>query len=248
MIKDRIGVFKILFISGILSIIILVILSAFLAPIPAFRFAVESNINAIVRFYLILGVDPNGGYTFSPVYTAVKNNNIGLVKILLDSGIEIEDGTSLYIRALEKRNKKMAKTLFTCGVPFNSRYSPMIRFAIEANDSESIDRMILHGVPLDKAMESAIEHGNVFAIEKLKAAGAHPNLSYLTKNASMGIYKKLVELGEDKHRLFQKAVGYGNAEAVKYLLDEIGDDTDTNTDFYYQLAYSGIEHDQIEIG
>ncbi len=223
-------------------------LSVYLAPNPSFQFAVRSDLNFLVRFYLLMGVIPVANDVFSPLHVAAENNNPKMFKMLYDAGLEIRYGDYLYHTAFKSQNAALWKTFFECGVPFNFNNQRLIETAFGAADAVTADRLMESGADLNSAMKGAMENENMPVIDKLAKTGAEPRIQYFKKSSTKQLYLKMSKWIA-KEQLIEKAADSGKVEALAAIFDitdrnEISEEFD---EFCLQLAYKAVEQNYYEI-
>ncbi|HNV46105.1 MAG TPA: ankyrin repeat domain-containing protein [Spirochaetota bacterium] len=166
------------------------------------------------------------------LYTAVEDNNVNQVKILLEKGTNPNESYSVH-RAAWKGNYEIVKLLVDKGADLNVKYlnkGPLV-YAVWGKNNEIIKLLLDKGTNTDSAIYQAVNESNINVIQMLLDKGADLNrnidgMPLISQYAFKGEYKTsnaefIVTRGANVidaiDRLEQEMVNHPN-ETAKYQL------------------------------
>jgi hypothetical protein len=210
----------------------------------------------------------------SPLYNAVKNNNIPLVKILCDIGIDpnLSDKNSLpLIKATEMNLSNIITILINATKDVNIKdindKTPLIN-AIINNNIDIINLLIKKRASVDylNPLYYAVISNNIDIVQLLIKAGASVNqlngnqenilyqvLNNNNNNINIDIIKLLIDNNIDidnsdtyGYTPFDKAVNNNNSDVLKLLIEKETDINKLNTNGE-NLLYRALDNNNINI-
>ncbi|KAK6525192.1 hypothetical protein TWF694_005338 [Orbilia ellipsospora] len=189
-----------------------------------------------------------GGIYHSAIRTAVFRGNSEAARILLDSGVEVDD--EIFVMAIEWNRKQVISLLFRRGINPNAQTKDgtALLMAIKKMDMETIN-ILLSDPSLDvnaqggengeTALYCALDRGENELVRLLLKNGADPNqecadgrrcLTVAVKEGDLELAKLLVDSGVDinargpeEAAAIVAACKSGNKDVVCFLLDQGAD-------------------------
>lgn len=152
------------------------------AASDALSSAVQAGDVASVRKALSSGADPNAPYLGqSLLFSAAENDHIEVVKVLLDSGADVDLGwaaldTTPLIAAANKGHDEIVQILIAAGANVehtNAMSLTALRLAAVGGHEKVVQALLAAGAKADSAaLEAAEEKGHLKIAEILRKAGA----------------------------------------------------------------------------
>lgn len=220
-----------------------------------------------VRNLIHKGIDLNKVDSFGnlPLVTAVDNENLGIVKYLVENGADVNAKavtklgyfeTPLLV-SLYKGNVEITKYLLENGADMhkNDLYDTPLIIAIETNNFNEVKCLVDHGADVNKKTDtgSFIRIPLLFAIERYHVIKNNIEIysDFSSSDANMDIIDYLLEHNADvngknyRYTPLNTAINYGELDVVKCLLKHGADvnNADENGNIPLMVAISNNDMD-----
>lgn len=220
-----------------------------------FRFdeIIETGKVEVFKFALSLGIKPDNYY----LKTAIENNQAEIVKIMLDSDIDVNDfGGEFMSEASKVGNIDIVNMLLEKG----ANPTDGIVGASERGHKEIVKLLINKGADVtfieNLAIKKAAYYGHEECVKLLILAGTDLNEALIkaVKKDRVSIIKLLIENGADisidDYKVLKEAIYRKKTEIVKILLEAEGNDLSSvikNPEDFYTLAISRNYHEIVKL-
>ncbi|XP_057321936.1 ankyrin-1-like [Microplitis mediator] len=193
--------------------------------------AAEENNKPVVELLLENGTKPEG----AAILAAIKNNNLELFKILIDTGVNIP--LSALVKLMDViYTGEYRKSLFPRGTNVNrvNRDSGALQLPTSRNNEEFVKLLIKKGVDVNykyeyrgSPLDIACRHNDLELVKILVEAGANVHISL------------------DEYSLIESAINHNNYQLVEYLVNHY---TGANITCDYSAALiCAVERKRIKI-
>lgn len=188
------------------------------------------------------------GAGLHPLYLAAAQDDAGLVKLLLDMGVDAGQPTAQFNRTamFAAKSKKVITLLADAGADINRQsafgYTPL-HGAVELKDPKLIELLVFKGADVNlpdyegrTPLHMAIENGDEASVSALLALGADPAAAF--KGATP--YDTALSRGEEKIAALVREAGGGYGDKEKLLRDAVAKG---NVALVRQLLKDGMNPD-----
>jgi len=171
----------------------------------------------------------------SAILLGFENGYVGVVSLLLDRGVVLDQGDSLLYRAVSSRNPDILRTLLQRGVEGPDGLSKALDIAVSIDKKDLVALLLQYGARKEpEAVFRARLNGHDLAASRLVEAGfneiTQPMLHYAAEMAYAGAIETLVQGGHDvnaydaeKQTPLHIAANRGHVSCVRILLENGAD-------------------------
>lgn len=233
-------------------------------PVDLLEAAVIGDTESVKQF-IANGADVNAGEVFTPLMAAADTGNVEVIRLLLNSGADIEKSNRLgltpLMMAAGKGNLHAVNELIAAGAKINAtsrvRNFSALAAAAANGHNEIINELVKAGAEVNQkcgteleALSVAAYSGNLTAVKLLAALGARPSY-YALYSAELQKHYEIVEYllstGMDVNEKDRNGATYlehaavmGDEEMVRLLLSHGADINARDANGVTALGHAGI--------